>query len=240
MKLKLLISLMLCAGLASAQEASIPKHLEYAREIVATVKPENNRYEFTGTEGVRWEGSWFNKERSVGTMCTGFVGAMLKKSGSKAVDHIESKTYWKKYLRIENYQEAIMRGIGFDRLATINELEPGDIFLFGCNNTCMTSLGPAQGHITIVDVKPYKRAPTPPIIEGTTQWTLTIIDSADAPHDKNDTRWGADGKKNSGAGRGSFRIYTDDAGVPVGYTPGFSMRFHNMDQRPILFARVKE
>jgi hypothetical protein len=64
--------------------------LELARELVETVKPENNRYEFTGPEGVHWDGTWFNKERSVNTHCTGFVGAVLNKAGSNAVQLIES------------------------------------------------------------------------------------------------------------------------------------------------------
>ena len=33
--------------------APVPKHLELARELVATVKPENNKYVIRGPEGVR-------------------------------------------------------------------------------------------------------------------------------------------------------------------------------------------
>jgi hypothetical protein len=223
-----------------AQEAPVPKHLELARELVETVKPENNRYALTGPEGVHWDGTWFNKERSVNTHCTGFVGAVLNKAGSNAVHLIESKTYWKKYLRVENYQEAFMHGYGFNRLGTINDVMPGDFFLFTCKQMCSNSFGQAQGHIMIVDVKPYKRAPTPPIIEGTTQWAVVILDSADNPHDKKDTRWAPDGKKRTGVGRGTMRIYTDDNGVPVGYTSGFNLKYHSIDERPIIFARVKE
>ena len=91
-------------------EDAIPKHLELARELVATVKPENNKYRFIGPEGVRWKGDLFTSENTVNTMCTGFVGAMLEKAKSPTVKEVESKTYWKKYVRMDSYWEALQKG----------------------------------------------------------------------------------------------------------------------------------
>ncbi|MGB4913776.1 MAG: hypothetical protein WBO95_16935, partial [Candidatus Dechloromonas phosphoritropha] len=50
---------------ALAVEDAIPKHLELARELVATVKPENNNYEVFGPgRGVRWKGDFLTSENT--------------------------------------------------------------------------------------------------------------------------------------------------------------------------------
>ena len=227
-------------GPASAQDATaVPKHLELARELVATVKPENNKYRFIGPEGVRWKGDLFTSENTVNTMCTGFVGAMLEKAKSPTVKEVESKTYWKKYVRMDSYWEALQKGYGMQKVETIEAAKPGDLFLFMCNDSCNTSEGPALGHITIVDVAPKRKEPTPPLIENTLQWVVTVIDAADGPHGREDTRWRAQGEpKATGVGRGKYRVYTDMAGIPVGYTNGpAAPKFHSAKERPIGMGR---
>lgn len=242
-KLKLpaiLLALFWLGGSALAQDATpVPKHLELARELVATVKPENNKYRFIGPEGVRWKGDLFTSENTVNTMCTGFVGAMLEKAKSPTVKEVESKTYWKKYVRMDSYWEALQKGYGIQKVETIESVKPGDLFLFMCNDSCNTSEGPALGHITIVDVAPKRKEPTPPLIENTLQWVVTVIDAADGPHGREDTRWRAQGEpKVTGVGRGTYRVYTNMAGIPVGYTNGpAAPKFHSAKERPIGMGR---
>ena len=51
-------ALLLASINALAQDATpVPKHLEMARELLATVKPENNKYVIFGARGVRWGSS---------------------------------------------------------------------------------------------------------------------------------------------------------------------------------------
>ena len=134
------------------------------------------------------------------------------------------------------------RGLGdvYKRqVATLNEVKPGDLFMFYCTTGCNTSEGPALGHITIVDEVPKQKEPSAPLIDNTLQWVVTIIDSADGPHGKNDTRWRPQGEpKVNGVGRGSYRVYTDLQGVPVGYTNGINApKFLNVTERPIGVGR---
>lgn len=235
-----LLALLWLGSSALAQDATpVPKHLELARELVATVKPENNKYVFRGPEGVRWKGDLFSRENTTNTMCTGFVGAVLEKAKSPTVKEVESKTYWKKHLRMGSYWEALQKGYGIQKVETISAAKPGDLFMFMCNDSCTTSEGPALGHITIVDVAPKRKEPTSPVIENTLQWVVTVIDSADGPHGREDTRWRAQGEpKVTGVGRGTYRVYTDMAGVPVGYTNGpAAPRFHSAKERPISMGR---
>jgi hypothetical protein len=235
--------LMAASGFAIGDDTQavvpVPKHLELARELVATVKPENNKYRFIGPEGVRWKGDLFTSENTVNTMCTGFVGAMLDRAKNPTIKEIESKTYWKKYVRLDSYWEALQKGYGLQKVATLNEVKPGDLFMFFCTTGCNTSEGPALGHITIVDEAPKQKEPSAPLIDNTLQWVVTIIDSADGPHGKNDTRWRPQGEpKVNGVGRGSYRVYTDLQGVPVGYTNGVNApKFLNITERPIGVGR---
>lgn len=226
---------------AWAAEDAVPKYLELARELVATVKPENNKYEFNGPEGVRWKGDLFTSENSVRTACGPFVAAMFERAKDPTVDVIKSHVNFyqrTKYLRITDWYEASMKGWGLKKVETLNEVQPGDLFIFACFDKCGTSQGDVPGHITIVDEKPIKAAAKNPVIEGTEQWELTVIDSADAAHDRNDTRFVPKGeKKITGVGRGSYRIYTDVSGIPVGYTNGFGTKYNAIATRPIVISR---
>lgn len=220
----------------------IPKHLELARELVATVKPENNKYVILGNRGVHWKGDLFTSENSVNTACIGFVKAVLERANSPAIEEIKSKTRWTKWLELENYYEAITKGYGFTQIFKMGDTQPGDLFMFWCNDqrSCGNSqASEVQGHITIIDVKPTLKNPTPPIIEGTQQWVVTIIDSADNPHSKDDTRVVPPGMpKITGVGRGTYRIYSDMNGIPVGYTSGPNgPKFFGISDRPIAIGR---
>lgn len=227
---------------AWAAEEAVPKYLELARELVATVKPENNKYMFNGPEGVRWKGDLFTSENSVSTACGPFVTAMFERAKDPTIDVIKSHiTFFKraKYVRQNDWYEASIHGWGLKKIETMHDVKPGDLFQFSCFDKCGTSYGDVPGHITIIDMKPKKLAQQKnPIVESTEQWELTIIDSADSAHDRNDTRFVPKGeKKITGVGRGTYRIYTDASGIPVGYTNGFGTKYNAIATRPIVISR---
>jgi hypothetical protein len=225
--------------------SSIPKHLELARELVATVKPENNKYVIFRATGVHWKGDLFTSENSVNTACAGLVTGVLEHAKSPSVDKVKSNTQWKHELRTNNYFEAISKELGFNKISKLSDVLPGDIFAFSCKDICSVTDGnenatsDIQGHVTFVDAKPTLKNPTPPLIDGTLQWLLPIIDSSPGPHDMKDTRWRPKGEPRvSGVGRGTIRIYTDPDGVPVGYTAGpNAKKLHIIEDRPIIFGR---
>jgi hypothetical protein len=225
--------------------SSVPKHLEIARELVATVKPENNKYVIFRHTGVHWKGDLFTSENSVNTMCVGLVTAVMERARSPSVGKVKSNTQWTRELRVNNYHEAISRELGFNKISKMGDVFAGDIFAFSCNDACSVTdangnaTSNVQGHITFVDDKPTQKNPTPPLIDGTLQWLLPVIDSSPGPHDMKDTRWRPTGEPRvSGVGRGTLRIYTDLDGVPVGYTNGpNAKKLHTVQDRPIVFGR---
>lgn len=241
MKIKALgiITFAFAAVSAFAQTESVPKYLELARELVATVKPENNMYAH-GPQSVHWKGDLFASESSVHAACGGFVRGVLERAKDPTIDLVRSH---KKSILLVDWVDAVKSERGVKKVDTLFDVQPGDFFVFICliKDTCKTSQGDAEGHITIVDIKPEKIAPKAPILEGTDQWNLTVIDSADSAHDRNDTRFVPKGdKKITGVGRGSYRIYTDHSGVPVGYAIGFGgSKFNPISERPITIARPK-
>lgn len=234
-------ALLLASINALAQEASVPKHLELARELVTTVKPENNRYDINGGKGIRWKGDLFVSENYVDAGCVKFARQVLERARSKSIEELKAKTSSKSNLAIsldvDNFYTAILKEYGFTHLEQLSQAKPGDIFVFFCNNpsTCNNT----SGHVTFIDMEPVPKTPTAPIIEGTKQWVLTIIDSAEYPHGIRDTRFTPPGTpKITGVGRGEYRVYTDLNDNPVGYTNGPNApKFFSINDRPIVIGR---
>ena len=65
---------------------------------------------------------------------------------------------------------------------------------------------------------PQKTEPTKPIVTGTEQWLVTIIDVSTSGHGPTDTRRNPDKTYRQGLGKGVFRLYTGPDGLPRGYT----------------------
>lgn len=209
----------------------IPKHLALARELVATVKPENNRYNLVNPTGVHWKGDIFRSENSVDTMCTGLVQAVMEKANSQSIEEVKSKTSWKHILRVENFVEAMKKGQGLRRIETVNDVQPGDIFILRCQDDHSCDLGgySVQGHVAVVDAKLSKQVVKRPSVAGTVQWKLTVIDSNTGAIDPGDTRRTPVGSpKISGVGRGAYLIYTDESGIPVGYSNGWGSKYFDL------------
>jgi hypothetical protein len=70
------------------------------------------------------------------------------------------------------------------------------------------------GHIAIINALPViKEIATQPIVNGTIQWLVEVLDQSGG-HGDNDNR----GQYDGGLGIGYMRIYTDSTGAIAGYT----------------------
>ena len=147
----------------------------------------------------------------------------------------------------KTYHDAIVHEHGFEKIAHVADALPGDILAIayppGGENT---------GHVMLVAAKPRARKPTPPEIENTEQWEITVIDVSRSGHGPDDTRIrglksgdtaNADSGKKSreGLGRGTFRIYTDAAGDVAGYSWSTSKgsKFVEQSFHHLVIGRVK-
>src|SRR5207302_5832685 len=84
----------------------------------------------------------------------------------------------------------------------------------------------STGHLMLVAGPITQREPQAPLVEGTLQWEVPVIDSARSGHGPTDTRhgMGVDGADHDGVGVGILRIYTDQDGNVLAYTWSTSAR----------------
>lgn len=209
-----LVSLSLSLSLSlTAYAQDVPPYLQMARNLVNDVAPEDNSYRYNGW--IRLKGETFQSREvtrsEVHTDCSGLIDALLQRTEPQVLDVFKNKR-WKSYPKAANYYEVIATDDGFLRRASIKDVEVGDIFAVKFTRDINT------GHVMLVDAKPRLiEDPVSPIIPGTQQWEIVVIDSSSSAHGKSDTRHRTDGTRQNGIGRGSVRVYTDANGQLTGW-----------------------
>ncbi|CAN98807.1 hypothetical protein predicted by Glimmer/Critica [Sorangium cellulosum So ce56] len=125
----------------------------------------------------------------------------------------------------------VVAGNHFKRISKIGDILPGDLLVINYTDG-------GSGHTAIVDAYPTAIAPAiEPVVSGTTQYSLRVIDSTSTAHgcatdpSTGDTRWvPADptkpcrgGSTDGGAGRGTMRLYAVSPGqANAGNLTGYS------------------
>jgi len=230
----LLIALASLAVPALAQETPIPKHLELARLLLVSVPPDKTSYRHQGW--VKWKGDLFASEYEVHTDCSGLVSSVLDRADAQTYRRVLTAS--KRHPLAKDYYDSIVRDGVFARIDNLADVLPGDVVAI----RYPPSVPSGTGHVMLVDAKPVqRREDTAPVIEGTRQWELAVIDSSNGPHGTLDSRRVEDGGKRSGLGRGMFRLYADLKGTLMGYSWSVekSSKYYDASQRPIVIGRVK-
>lgn len=197
-------------GPSTAAGHSAPPHLVAAEELVEHVQPVDSSYQHRHTL-VHWGDHGRGRYESHAD-CSGLVNRLLEHAYGIAPAELD---HWLDSGRpkASSYHRAIAERNGFERITRVEEVLPGDIIAIryprGSGNT---------GHVMIVADVPRARPATPPVIAGTRQWEVSIIDSTTSDHGQGDTRHSASGHFHPGVGRGVIRLYTDAAGHVVGHT----------------------
>jgi hypothetical protein len=186
----------------------MPKHLLDAQTLVQQIDLSNTNYEHAQGKVV-WSGTVESH-----TDCSGLIDHLLVHSYGYTPEAFK-RWFDSRRPTAARYHDAIAVQKGFLQLQTIRELRPGDLiaikYLTQKENT---------GHIMLVAVAPQRIAAKQPVVEGSEQWALTVIDSSESGHGPTDTRHkkGPRGKDHDGLGYGVFRLYA----TPMGNIVGFS------------------
>ena len=206
------------AGLCTAaicRAAEQPKHLAAAVDLVDRLDLQNTSYRH-GEPQVTWQGDIQSHAD-----CSGFLDALLMHSYGYSKD--DFKRWFDSHRpSARRYHDAIVGQRGFREIRQLAEVQPGDIlavkYLNRTDNT---------GHVMLVADRPRRIAPTQPIVAGTEQWEVPVIDSSHSGHGPTDTRHhrGPNGKDHDGLGRGVFRIYSGMEGQVVGFSWSTSKGF---------------
>jgi hypothetical protein len=207
----LLALLLLAVASRPGQAAAGPDLLEWARRLVNGVNPETNIYASRPTI-VTWTGVGGASETRNRSVCSALVAhLMMQAYGYRAADF--ASWLGGRFPRAAGFHDAIAAGHGFDPILRIAEIRPGDILAIkyppGSKPT---------GHVLLAASRPVERRPTEPVVPGTEQYELSVIDSSHTGHGPIDTRHYAKGKFHSGVGEGLFRLYARPDGTLAGYS----------------------
>lgn len=219
--------------LVSTAKAADPQHLFWATDIAKNVSPEYNAYD-SNPSFIQWpdaNGVGIYENR---TKCSSFITKILMQSyGWTSTDFHN----WMSSTSptSDKYYDAIKQQNGFVIIGNIDDIQPGDIVAikYPSNST-------VTGHMMMAKTAATLRTATLPIIEGTNQYALQIIDSSQTGHGSTDSRLNEDGTYNPGAGIGILRLYTNSVGNVVGYTWSTynNSQFYDQRTRPIVIGRL--
>jgi hypothetical protein len=156
--------------------------------------------------------------------CSGYVTRSLMKAFEFTAEDI---TAWmgSKGPSSARYHDNIVFQNNFHRIQRASDVRRGDILAskyLDRDQDQDPNKVTGTGHTMIAADRAVKRAvSTEPVIAGTVQYELLIIDSTSSPHSTGDTRkgTGSNGADQDGAGRGTMRLYADAVSDQiVGYT----------------------
>jgi hypothetical protein len=202
-----LVALHLVVACAAPRAQDAAGHVATAERLVRQVSLDDTGYEH-GPGSVVWEG-----RVSVRTDCSGLIDQLLMHDDGYTPDDFK-RWFGSRRPTAARYHDAMAEGRGFARVDRVADIRPGDLiaikYLTRKDNT---------GHIMLVAEAPRRLGRLPPVVDGTEQWEVTVIDSSESGHGPTDTRHkrGADGRDHDGLGRGVFRLYALSDGSVEGF-----------------------
>jgi hypothetical protein len=197
---------------AVARESSAPPHLQAAIALLSALGPSDTNYSHKDIV-VHFPGDGGSNKAECRTDCSGLLDAVLERAYHLSPAQVSDWLDAKRPLATQ-YHAAIAAEHGFERIATLQDVRPGDILAV---KYPPGAKGNDTGHVMIVAGTPHERTATAPIEGKTLQWEVPVIDESKSAHGTTDTRHHPDHTSSDGLGRGVLRIYTDRQGHVAGY-----------------------
>lgn len=195
---------------ALPRRASAQDHRFWAADLVSKISASNNSY--ASPSAVTWAGVGGAAVYSNQSTCAGFVTRSLQQA--YGWDDLTMMAWLGSASPYAvNYHDAIVAESGFERVLYLDEIRPGDIIAIS-----YPAGSDVTGHVAIAQSAPSARAAKQPLVSGTFQFGIRILDSSTSGHGSTDTRLQADGTYHEGAGSGVMRLYADEDLNIVGYT----------------------
>jgi len=223
-------------SIAAGAYDQVPKHLEIGRALLSSLSDKDTSYRYHSL--VKWKGDPSTTRTEAHTDCSGLASSLLKRASCSQILHQHIKNPRSTYPLAEDYFSYISKQEGFKRINSIADIRPGDIIAI---KYIVGNSAKDTGHVMLIDAIPaHRKGGTKPIIKGTRQWDVAVIDSATSPHGKTDTRYGKNGQKRNGVGRGVIRLYSREDGEVVGYTWSTLRNsvYYDKSSRPLAIGRV--
>lgn len=227
--------------LARIQSATIPNAVipnqsmyYWADLLLRNVAVANNSYNTT-VDSVTWAGQDGARYYYAMTDCSGFLTKLLIKT------YGYTSTYFRTWTgtstpRATNFYNEIVTQDHFTNIRYVTQIKQGDIIAMQYPAGTSTS----TGHVMLVVSPPTLRTATAPLVTGTTQYEVQILDCSSTGHGSTDTRYVSTGVFNTGVGKGIFRLYVSSTGLISGYSWSTytSSVYYSQTQRPIAVGRL--
>lgn len=216
--------------------ADPPHHVTVALTLVEKLKDASENLYGGGKRHIEWEGD----PCAARTVCSSFMTLLLQHTYGWTSDDIRS---WFGSTNPEAfaYHDAIVKRKQFKRIVHVTAIRPGDILAMKYTDHHVSSNGIEDtGHVMLVVGAPEEVRPSKPIVAGTRQYTVSVIDSSASGHGPDDTRHRPNGSFSGGIGKGVFRIYATDDGKIAGYTWSNTTRspFYSSTERELAAGRI--
>ncbi len=214
--------------------ASPATHVGWAEILVANLSPDKNDYASSPTyiywAGINGASSYENR-----TQCSSFVTRVLKQAYSWSDTDFRA-WFGSNSPTAARYHDAIAVQNGFGLIRKIGDIKSGDIIAIKYSDDSTST-----GHAMIVKSPATKRTRTLPLVNGTLQYEIEVIDSSKSGHGKSDTRLMEDGSWDQGAGIGKLRLYANSNGIVIGYswsTAKNSVYYGQQSSRHLVIGRL--
>ena len=207
---------------AQSDVVAIPKHLAIARELVDNIKSEDNQYSLGG-QSIGFPGDLFSSRYSMRADCSGFLLAVFdraKYSTQSEMVFLNSAAR-RRRPAAEDFVHSIETEKGFRQIKRVSEMMPGDLLAHAMLKTEDQQKTGTTGHIFLINSVPTPIEPKKPIVEGTHQFLVSVIDSNEEHVGDDDTRLVDPSNKVKGLGKGSIRVYVDANDALVGWARTF-------------------
>jgi hypothetical protein len=227
-----------------------PEHLTVALNLVNGLVNQtnaNNSYSYALPPAVSWGPTAFANQSD----CSSFVCSLLEQAYGLSATNIKtlagttkatgSVASWPQAATWYTAVTAGTPGTCMPVVPTLAQVVPGDL-IFVKYPAGSSDADGDTGHAMLVAAAPQQLSSTAkPVVSGTTEWSLQVVDVTADPHGTADTRYEAlaDGTNAAGAGIGTIRIYVNTDGSTAGYSwsPLSGSVFEAMSVRPLVFCR---
>lgn len=191
-----------------------PPHLTQAKQLVENLRGATENKYGGGKAHIEWEAD----HCSARTVCSSFTTLLIEHTYGWTGKDIR---VWldSTHPEADAYHDAIIARHRFKRIVHVTALRPGDILAVKYADHHVSKNGVEDtGHVMIVAAAPQSMNDRKPVVAGTRQYLVTVIDSSASGHGPNDTRHQPNGRFTGGIGRGEMRLYADTSGRIAGYT----------------------
>lgn len=192
---------------AEVQAAALTPYA-WSSLLVTNVTPVNNVY-VNGLGSVSWAGQNGATIYACSTDCSGYLNRLLTQSYGYTSAYYRTWTGVTRPLAQHYYNEIVTKD-HFTQIKTVSQIEQGDFVAIKYPADATNT-----GHCMLVAAAPTLRSATAPLVAGTTQYELSVIDCASSGHGSTDTRYAT---SDDGVGKGIFRLYVASNGTIAGYS----------------------